>query len=472
MPETSKQKPNIVMILSDDQGAWALGCYGNREIQTPNLDRLARNGVRFKNFFCTSPVCSPARASILTGKIPSQHGIHDYLCEGNGGAGQSSISFMSGHLAYTELLSEQGYHCGLSGKWHLGDGRHPQKDHEFWYVHQKGGGPYYHAPMIRNGELVIETEYITDVITREALSYLDSVADGQQPFYLGIHYTAPHSPWIDNHPERFTKLYQDCEFNTCPQQKPHPWALTDVMPGYANPRDNLIGYFAAVTAMDEQIGLVMDKIESKGLLANTIICFMSDNGFNCGHHGIWGKGNGTFPLNLYDTSVKVPMILSWPGVLPSGKVVETAFSAYDFMPSLLELAGVKNPTAHQLPGSSFVPELLGVQEKSDRPVVVFDEYGPIRMIRNENHKYIHRYPYGPHEFYDLVKDPDETTNLYGQAGSDGLVEQMKSQMDLWFHRYVDPALDGTHEGVMGGGQTDLAGLYSQGQAIYRPNTHA
>lgn len=107
-----EKKTNVVMILSDDQGSWAMGCYGNPEIKTPNLDRLAERGTRFENFYCVSPVCSPARASLLTGKIPSQHGIHDYLSGGNGGAEQESIEFLKEHRGYTDVLAENGYTCG------------------------------------------------------------------------------------------------------------------------------------------------------------------------------------------------------------------------------------------------------------------------------------------------------------------------------------------------------------------------
>lgn len=463
------RKPNIVMILSDDQGCWAMGCYGNPEIKTPCLDSLAASGVRFENYYCTSPVCSPARASILTGKIPSQHGIHDYLCEGNGGAGQAGIGYLDGHLAYTDLLNDQGYVCGLSGKWHLGDGNRPQKGFSFWYVHQKGGGPYYQAPMIRDGQFVTEGGYITDIITDEALNFLDQVSGQDSPFYLGIHYTAPHSPWVGNHPKEYTDLYQDCPFESCPQQEPHPWALTSIMPGYTNSRENLIGYFAAVTAMDFNIGRIISALAEKGLLDDTIICFMSDNGFNCGHHGIWGKGNGTFPLNMYESSVKVPMIMSWKGHLPSGSTCSIPLSAYDFMPSLLELVQIENPYAANLPGRSFISAITGKNQPDHEPVVVFDEYGPVRMIRTGRYKYIHRYPYGPHELFDLARDPGEKINLIGQIDVSELADSLKRDLDQWFHKYVDPAVDGSREGVLGGGQLRKAGIFSDGHQTYRPN---
>ena len=139
--------PNILFILSDDQGPWAMGCSGNPEIRTPNLDRLAASGIRFENFFCTSPVCSPSRASLITGRIPSQHGVHDWIRAGNmpGEHQQESeaIDYLAGQLAYTEILAANGYICGLSGKWHLGDSINSQKGFSHWYVHERGGGPYY-----------------------------------------------------------------------------------------------------------------------------------------------------------------------------------------------------------------------------------------------------------------------------------------------------------------------------------------
>ena len=475
-----QNNPNIVFILTDDQGYWSLGCYGNHEIHTPNLDRLAERGTRFENFFCVSPVCSPARASLMTGRIPSQHGIHDYLCGGNGGSTQTAIEYLKGQTGYTDILAENGYTCGLSGKWHLGDGLHPQKGFTFWYTHQKGGGPYYNAPMIRDGKYVEEKEYITDVITDEALKFIDREKYKDNPFYLSIHYTAPHSPWVGCHPKEYTDLYEDCRFETCPQREtPHPWAKLDVLPGYRNPRENLIGYFAAVTAMDANVGRILDKLEEEGLTEDTLVIFSSDNGFNCGHHGIWGKGNGTFPLNLYDSSVKVPLIISRPGHLPEGRVCKDMCSGYDFMPTLLDYLGMENPDAEKLPGRSFLSYLLEADREEElqngpnagepQTVVVFDEYGPARMIRSKEYKYIHRVPFGPDEFYDLTGDPGEDENLICREEYQELIEKMMRQMDTWFLRYANPEIDGSREPVLGGGQKNLAGIWGPGLHVYNEN---
>jgi arylsulfatase A-like enzyme len=462
MTHIANDKPNIVFILSDDQGPWALGCAGNHEIRTPNLDRLAAEGMRFSSFFCTSPVCSPARASLLTGRIPSQHGIHDFL-KGNS-INDKQIEYLRGQLAYTDILAENGYVCGLSGKWHMGDSARVQKGFTHWYAHQGGGGPYYNAPMIRDGQPVNEPEYLTDVITDDALDYLDRQEDGQ-PFYLSVHYTAPHGPWIGNHPQEIVDSYNDCPFETCPQEPVHPWTCRSA-PKPDKLRGSLQGYYAAITAMDMNIGRIVEKLEQKGMRHNTLICFLGDNGFNCGHHGFWGKGNSTFPQNMYDTSVKVPAIFSHLGRIPQGVVCDELVSGYDFMPTLLEYVDMRNPEADQLPGHSFLPLLQGETVENRDNVVVFDEYGPVRMIRNKEWKYVHRYPYGPHELYDLTLDPDERTNLVDQPGAQEVRIAMKAQLDQWFARYVDPVFDGSKEPVTGFGQIDFAGVAGQGREAF------
>ena len=141
-------RPNVLFILSDDQGPWAAGCYGNPEIRTPNLDRLATTGVRFERFFVATPVCSPSRATYLTGLIPSQHGIHDWLYSGqsrpelkNYNTGPDARPLLAGQVGWTDVLAAQGYRCAISGKWHLGDSLRPQHGMDFWFVHQRGAGP-------------------------------------------------------------------------------------------------------------------------------------------------------------------------------------------------------------------------------------------------------------------------------------------------------------------------------------------
>ncbi len=459
----AKKRPNVIVVLNDDHGQWALGCYGNKEIRTPNLDRLAARGMRFDNMFCVSPVCSPARASLMTGRIPSQHGVHDWIADGN--AKDGAIDYLEGQLAYTDLLSENGYTCGISGKWHLGNSVKPQKHFDHWYVHQKGGGPYYNAPMYRNGELVHEKGYISDVITDDALEFMRKGSNKDNPFYLSVHYTAPHSPWKDSHPQDIVDSYDDCPFETCPQEPKHPDAtsLTDNCLGN---REELKGYFAAVTAMDMNLGRMLDELEKLGIENDTLVFFTSDNGFSCGHHGFWGKGNGTFPLNMYENSVKVPTIISHPGVIPENSACDSLLSHYDFMPTLLDILNIKNPESDKLPGKSFLPVLEGKETEIRENVVIYDEYGPVRMARTKDWKYIHRYPYGPHELYNLTEDSDERVNLIDDPEWNEKRESLKSMLYEWFDEYVNPKIDGAREGVTGSGQLNLAGPAGKGKQAF------
>lgn len=485
MASRNTMKPNIVFILSDDQGAWAMGCAGNEEIKTPNLDRLAERGIRFSNFFCTSPVCSAARASILTGRIPSQHGVHDWIKSGSVGRdelphemqgekvydaeGQEAIEYLKGMPGYTDILANNGYLCGLSGKWHLGKSTSPQKGFSFWKTLLRGGCSYYKADMYEEGSIFFHEGYITDHITDNALEFLEMSMVDERPFYLSVHYTAPHAPWDrKNHPEEYLKLYEACPLKSCPEEAVHPQQINSCPVGDTpDKRAKIIkGYYAAITAMDANIGRIIDEIEQKGLIENTLIIFSGDNGMNLGHHGIWGKGNGTFPQNLFDTSVKIPFIVSRPGFIPKGVVCDELLSHYDFMPTLLEYLSMDNPDAHLLPGRSFAGILEGGSTDGREDVVVFDEYGPARMIRSKEYKYIHRYPYGPHEFYDLINDPDERNNLISEDSWRMHIEAMRARLDNWFLRYADSRIDGAKEPVTGMGQRGLAGVKGKGKEAY------
>ena len=478
MPSKNPERPNILFVLTDDQGYWALGCAGNDEVHTPNLDRIAAMGLRFENFFCASPVCSPARASILTGRIPSQHGVHDWLRSGNLNtkltpglwADDREIEYLKGMKGYTDILAENGYTCGISGKWHLGDSRHPQKGFSYWHLFPMGGGNYNKSYILRNGNIEYETRYLTDIITEGGLKFLDTQEDNSNPFYLSVHYTAPHSPWQrGQHPEELVALYKDCTFQTCPEVPGgHPWQINSAPRGRGERRHELLsGYYAAITGLDRGVGALLDRLEDMGILDNTLILFSSDNGMNMGHHGIWGKGNGTFPQNMYDTSVKVPMLIARPGSIPGGVVDDHLLSHYDIMPTLLDYLGFENEEAHMLPGESFAPLLKGENIVKREHIVVFDEYGPVRMIRNRDWKYVHRYPYGPHELYDLVHDADEKINLVDDPVYQQQVVDMKAQLEAWFVRFVNPDLDGSKEPVAGKGQIDLVGTAGQGMEAHK-----
>ena len=220
-------------------------------------------------------------------------------------------------------------------------------------------------------------------------------------------FTAPHYPWIDSHPKAFTDLYRDCAFESCPDEPPHPWftgGTAAVDKGHRERRDSLIGYFAAVSAMDAAIGRVLDAIDAAGLTQSTLVVFMSDNGMNCGHHGIWGKGNGTRPQNMYDTSVKVPCIVSQPGRIAGrdASAMRCCAATTCSRRSSTTCSFRTKPIAAS-PDAVFGTRSTAAALVGSDPIVVFDEYGPVRMVRTSQWKYVHRYPDGPHELFDLVQ---------------------------------------------------------------------
>ncbi len=468
MASRDSQTPNIVFILSDDQGAWAMGCAGSEELDTPNLDRLASSGIRFENFFCASPVCSPARASILTGQIPSQHGVQDFLRRGNSAhlpQDGEEIEYMRGRRSYIQTLAENGYVCGLSGKWHLGRSALPQLGFDYWSVHASGGGSYYRAPMLREGELYQPDGYVTDVITDHALEFLDAQLDTSAPFSLNVHYTAPHAPWgREHHPARlFDDHWENTAFDSVPDEDIHFDQLAKE-PGAAtlgdtpeNRRLALSGYFTAIEEMDRNIGRLLDWLEENGLRRDTLVIFSADNGMNMGHHGIWGKGNGTYPPNMFDTAVKVPTLISRPSHVPQDLVCDKLLSQYDFMPTLLGYLALDATSDQPLPGRDFSAVLRGESMADGSPVFVLDEYGPTRMIRTRSWKYVHRYSDHPNELYDLTNDPLETRNLADEPGHGERAAALRSELEIWYERYADPRMDGARNGVTGRGQIGLAG---------------
>lgn len=466
--EKMDKKTNIISIITDDQGIWSLGCYGNSDAITPTIDNLANNGIRFDNFFCVSPVCSPARASFFTGRIPSQHGILDWLDEWNNG--YTTDEYLKGQSTFVDILAKNGYECALSGKWHLGLSNTPQKGFKYWYSHQKGGGNYYNAPVYKNGNLINEEGYITDTITDNGIKFLELIHKKAKPFYLSLNYTAPHSPWDkSNHPQEILSLYNECEFHSCPREQRHKWSIDCFYPkNETERRETLSGYFSALTSLDNNLKRVMDKLKELNELENTLIIFTSDNGMNMGHHGIYGKGNGTSPINMYDSSVKVPFFITKIGdIKPT--VCKEMLSHYDVRPTILEYLGIEDDLDKnvKLPGKSFASLLRGEAfKKEENELVVFDEYGPTRMIRTENFKYIHRYPYGPHELYDLINDPNEEKNLIYDSSKKEIISELRLRMKKWFSNYVNPEIDGAQLPVFGGGQSGLAGLWGDDKTVF------
>ncbi|WP_172120817.1 sulfatase-like hydrolase/transferase [Actinomyces faecalis] len=472
VPGDGPRRPSFLFILTDDQGPWAVP-WRMPELQMPHLAQLAREGIIFDSFYCTSPVCSPARASLLTGRMPSAHGIHDWLV-GTEHPQAHPDQYLEDITTLPAVLSGAGYVCALSGKWHVGEARQPATGFSSWYAHRFGGGPYYEAPIWQEGRQDSESEYFTDAVGQHAVDFLRAHArersegmEGHRPFYLQVCPTAPHTPWDeDNHPRQLLDLYEDCDFPSVPREPAHPWTRArkeDFADSFAEPESSLRGYCAALSGVDQIVGRLRRELEDLGLAEETIILYMSDNGFSCGHHGIWGKGNGTYPLNMWENSVAVPFVMyvpqrlrDWAGAagLPgAGSHVTDSLSALSFFPTVCELAGVMAPTDPLRAGESFLPWLSedGQEKSSHQPVVVYDEYGGTRMIRDGRWKYVRRFE-GPEELYDLQRDPQERYDLAQDPSLAPTRQRLRDQLEDWFARHETQRSRAYEQPVTGRGQ--------------------
>lgn len=340
----------------------------------------------------------------------------------------------------------------------MGDNASRKKGFSRWYTIGRGGCHYYSADICDEAIMSVGSDYITNLITERALTDIEELSERQEPFYLSVHYTAPHSPWNRaEHPKEYLEMYRECRFNSTPDLPVHPLQVRTCPVGDTpeKRRENLTGYYAAVTAADAGIGRILDLLEKRNIEKDTIVIFTADNGMNMGHHGIWGKGNGTYPPNMFETSVKVPFIVCIPGNDACGTICHTPASQYDIYQTILELAGCTKSTDPYQPGHSLLPQLKCPSALSDREVVIYDEYGKTRMIKKDGYKYVHRYGTDFHEFYDLAQDPDESQNLYGKKEYSQSVIEMRREMEEWFAKYSLPEYDGTKHRITGNGQRDF-----------------
>lgn len=440
----ASESPNILLIMGEDHGQWALGAAGNREIRTPTLDHLAETGVWMENAFTPTPVCSPSRACLLTGRLASQHGIHDYL---GSTPDVESIDWMVDETTLPELLQGQGYQTALIGKWHLGRDAEPQRGFDRWVCHSfdypfEHGGPHRYSI---DGEIRTLDGYKTQILTDFAVDFLRE-RDPGRPFLLFVSYTATHSPW-SGHPERLAAQYRGGDFTDVPSEPGPPGAIQNLESTNAtrnDPREALAQYYAAVSEMDEGVGRLLDELEAQSLRGSTLVVYLSDHGLNCGQHGIWGKGNGTLPLNMVDESIRVPLIFNQPGRIFGRQRRGEFVDHLDVFRTLAEATGLSLPgaTADALPGRSFLALLENTASLPGWRDVQFGEYGDVRMIRTARHKLILRHPDGPHELYDLIQDPRETVNVIANPAHAALVADLTARVAAYFARHEDPAKSG------------------------------
>jgi arylsulfatase A-like enzyme len=433
-----------VFILTDNQGAWTLGCYGNEEIRTPHIDRLASQGVRMTRAFASNPVCSPTRATYLTGLMPSQHGVHSYLGgeKPNAQVGPEAYCTIREFASLPKILSQAGYVCGLSGKWHLGANLTPQEGFRDWITMPAGHTTeFYDVPVIENGEIRKEPRYLTDLWTEHGVRFIEK--NKGRPFFL---YLAYHGPYglgrLLNNParNRHAEYYAERELFSFPRDAAHPWLFNN-KPFLGNPV-SMRRVAAETSGVDDGVGKIMETLERLGLGENTLVVYAADQGWMGGQNGLWGMGDHTRPASLFDMMLQVPMIFRHTGRIPAGKTSDLLVGNYDFLPTVLAQMGLadKLPAESKSPGRDFSAVLRGVAI-DDWENVVYAEMEHARAIRTDDWKYVARHPDGPFEMYDLTADPRERFNLFGQPRHAERQSELAGQLTAFFERYADPEYD-------------------------------
>jgi arylsulfatase A-like enzyme len=426
-PSAKDRPTNVVFVLTDDQAPHTLGIYGNPEIRTPNCDRLAREGALMQNSFCTTPVCSPSRMTLFTGQIPSQHGVHDWISDEN--EGEKAVRFLDGQPTLSGDLAKAGYRCGLSGKWHMGDSAVPQAGFDYWFAIPTGGSRYQDPEMYFEGKKSVYPGYATDVITDKALDFIDQSKD--EPFFAFVSYNAPHTPYSGT-PEKYLDMYRDSEFRTFAGEPLNEPIAHNLSKQNVGNRDSKIAYYAMVTAIDDNVGRLAAKIDDLGLAESTLIVFLSDHGFLLEDHGLWGKGNTSWPYNMYDGSMFVPAFFHHPGRIAPNQRPTVSTSFYDFAPTILDYVGLPAmESAKPLAGRSYAPFLLGSGVEGWNETV-YGEYQYCRMVREPDWKLIARTEGFYSELYDLANDPGERKNLFEDPAYAGERNRLKAKLDAWF----------------------------------------
>lgn len=459
------KRPNVVFILTDNHGAWTLGCYGNQDIRTPNIDRLAAEGMLFNRAMSTNPVCSPTRATYLTGLMPSQHGLHSFL-DNKYMVGPEAYYTLSEFETLPGILHSEGYVCGLSGKWHLGANMTPQDGFSYWITMVHGSTKnFYDDPIIQDGEIKKTPKYMTDLWTEHAVNFIEQNKDGDDPFFLYLPYNGPYclGPLLlEPAKNRHAEYYSDKFLPSFPRDTIHPWQYNNK--AYHNNLVSIRRVAAEVSAVDDGVGAVMEALQKNGIDDDTIVIFAGDQGWMGGQNGFFGMGDHTRPIAAHDLMMQVPLIVRHPKGVKPGKT-DIMVSNCDLLPSVLDHLGLAKriPTKPKLSGRSFAAALQG--KEIDWETAMYYEMEGCRSVRTEEWKYIaRRSPDGPTELYDMKNDPHERFNLFGQPAYASIQTELAQKLGGFFDEYADPQYD-----IWKGGRSKARRLVAPvGHPDYRP----
>ena len=466
---SAAQPPNIVFIFSDDHAWQAISAYGSNRNQTPNIDRLASEGMRFERCLVTNSICGPSRATILTGKYPHINGFID----------NTTCVFDGSQETFPKLLQEASYQTALIGKWHLGS---EPTGFDHWQI-LPSQGAYYNPKMFLNGEKTREMGYVTDIVTDLSLEWLSEKRDPSKPFLLMCQHKAPHRNWSPdvaklNHDEGRTypepeTLFDDYSGRGLGEKNQDmtiaktmhsgdmklktgttiPKNVRDQWNAYYQPRNeefigNLItdkldekeiirwkyqrymhDYLACIASVDDNVGRVLDYLKENDLEENTIVVYSSDQGFFLGEHGWFDK------RWIYEESLRTPLIIKWPGMVKPGSVNKDIVSNLDFAETFLDAAGLSVP--EEMQGASLLPLLQGTTPSDWRKsfyyhFYAFPAYHSVPRhygVITDRHKLMHAYkPYDYWQLFDRQEDPHELTSFYEDSSYAKTRETLEAEL--------------------------------------------
>lgn len=458
-------RPNIIFIMTDDHAAHAIGAYGSKVNQTPHLDRLAREGALLTSVFATNSICTPSRAVILTGQYSHLNGVTVFN------------RFDSARETVARRLQAGGYHTGMIGKWHLGS---DPVGFDQWEILPGQGA--YHDPVLYTAarESTYTGRYVTDVITDLAIDFVDKRPRGK-PFFLMMHHKAPHRPWEpddahgahfaaqripepitfwDNYQTRTDALRENRQrvatdiSNRDLKLTPPPGLSGEALTRWLNSSPDTVvvmrdgapvtlkgealvrwkyqrymqDYLATVQSVDESVGRVLAYLDRTGLARNTVVIYTSDQGFFLGDHGLFDK------RFMYEESIRMPFLVRWPAGIRAGTRSDAMGLNVDFAPTFLELARLPVPSGMQ--GRSLLPVLRGATPRDWRTSMYYRYYHDpgdhnTRVhygVRTRTHKLIYFWKKEQWELFDLVRDPYELHNLYGEPGMRALADSLKGEL--------------------------------------------
>ena len=476
------QRPNIVFIMSDDHASKAISCYDGSINKTPQIDRIANNGVRFTNCFCTNAVSGPSRAVILTGQLSHINGMIN-----------NEVVFDSASLTLPKVLRANGYQTAIIGKWHL---KSEPTGFDFWKV-LPGQGEYFNPDFIENGKRKREKGYVTDLVTDYALQWMNQ-RDTTRPFFIMIHNKAPHRPWLPK-PENATmydtvniplpeNFYDDFKNRSDAAKMQQMSVIKDLdfpvdlkIPDATSEANSLQqnsirldagerkqwdsiyqirnesffktplkgnalaewkyrryinDYLATIKTVDDNVGRVLDYLKENGLAENTIVIYTSDQGFFLGEHGWFDK------RFMYDESYRMPLLIQYPAKIKAGLVNNQMLMNLDFAPSMLEWAGIEKPL--QMQGLSFASYIDTAKRLREACYYHYFEYPGEHSvkrhygIRSEKYKLIHfYYDINQWELFDLQKDPHEMINIYNVPAYLAIQNELMAQLKQMQKEYRD-----------------------------------